>query len=204
MFVGGYDERVMENVEYHQDLTKIAEKYGLSHSTLWKDDRAEFVNTASVLFVPSFSMEQRQYLFYHSMCLLYTPHKEHFGIVPVEAMACGLPVIAVNSGGPLETVVEGSTGFLCEQDPIAFSQAIEKVYRMNKSDLQTMKRAAQNRAKEHFSLPVFSTKLEAMLQGLGEKRDNTVIRVLLLSLPLTCMDLCRRILQILLQALSIV
>ncbi|CAN0499507.1 unnamed protein product, partial [Scytosiphon promiscuus] len=31
-------------------------------------------------------------------CVLYTPSHEHFGIVPVEAMCCGAPVVAVNSG----------------------------------------------------------------------------------------------------------
>ncbi|BBH03001.1 UDP-Glycosyltransferase superfamily protein, partial [Prunus dulcis] len=39
---------------------------------------------------------------------------EHFGIVPLEAMAAHKPVIACNSGGPVETVKDGATGFLCE------------------------------------------------------------------------------------------
>mmetsp|Transcript_25585 Transcript_25585/g.101031 ORF Transcript_25585/g.101031 Transcript_25585/m.101031 type:complete len:104 (+) Transcript_25585:1454-1765(+) len=47
-------------------------------------------------------------------CLLYTPPEEHFGIVPLEAMAASRAVIACNSGGPLETIEEGVTGFLCE------------------------------------------------------------------------------------------
>lgn len=34
-----------------------------------------------------------------SRAVLYTPHNEHFGIVPVESMYVGTPVIAVNSGG---------------------------------------------------------------------------------------------------------
>ena len=50
-----------------------------------------------------------------SIALLYTPDREHFGIVPCEAMAMGCPVLAVATGGPLETVVHGSTGFLLEQ-----------------------------------------------------------------------------------------
>ena len=44
--------------------------------------------------------------------MLYTPENEHFGIVPVEAMYLGCVVIACNSGGPLESIDHGKTGFL--------------------------------------------------------------------------------------------
>ena len=46
--------------------------------------------------------------------LLYTPSGEHFGIVPLEAMHCRLPVVAVNDAGPKESVADGITGFLCQ------------------------------------------------------------------------------------------
>lgn len=59
-----------------------------------------------------------------SSALLYTPDREHFGIVPIEAMFEGTPVIAVNSGGPKETVVHGKTGFLCSQTAKSFSEAM--------------------------------------------------------------------------------
>ncbi|KAM1041810.1 hypothetical protein ACFX2C_030940 [Malus domestica] len=42
---------------------------------------------------------------------------EHFGIVPLEAMAAHKPVILCNSGGPVETVKNGETGFLCDCNP---------------------------------------------------------------------------------------
>lgn len=41
---------------------------------------------------------------------LYTPPREHFGIVPVEAMLCGTPVVAVNFGGPRESIQCGGVG----------------------------------------------------------------------------------------------
>ena len=43
------------------------------------------------------------------------------------AMYSRCPVIAVNSGGPLESVVDGRTGFLCPPEPAAWAVALRKV-----------------------------------------------------------------------------
>ena len=59
--------------------------------------------------------------------LLYTPTNEHFGIVPLEAMSAGCPVIAVDSGGPTETVIDGTTGFLVKQTSQAFCAAMIEI-----------------------------------------------------------------------------
>jgi alpha-1,3/alpha-1,6-mannosyltransferase len=75
----------------------------------------------------SFTDEQKVALLYGCRCLVYTPSNEHFGIVPLEAMYCGKPVIAVNSGGPLESVKHEETGFLCESNASAFANAIRWV-----------------------------------------------------------------------------
>lgn len=58
---------------------------------------------------------------------LIFPAEEDFGIVPIEAMACGTPVIAFNRGGVTESVVDGETGvFFDEQTPESIINAIEK------------------------------------------------------------------------------
>jgi len=58
---------------------------------------------------------------------LLFPGEEDFGIVPVEAQAAGLPVIAYGVGGAAETVVDGRTGVLFdEQSPTALAAAIER------------------------------------------------------------------------------
>ena len=56
------------------------------------------------------------------------PGEEDFGIVPVEAMACGRPVIALGRGGACETVRHGVTGWLVESDtPEAFARAMSEM-----------------------------------------------------------------------------
>lgn len=56
---------------------------------------------------------------------------EDFGIVPVEAQACGTPVIALGQGGARETVVDGETGvFFPEQTPASLIAAVERFERL--------------------------------------------------------------------------
>ena len=63
---------------------------------------------------------------HYSKCrALIFPGEEDFGIVPVEAMASGRPVIAYGRGGALETVLEGLTGqFFAEQTVASLNEAI--------------------------------------------------------------------------------
>jgi glycosyltransferase involved in cell wall biosynthesis len=61
---------------------------------------------------------------------LIFPGEEDFGIVPLEAMACGKPIIAYGRGGALETVVEGETGtFFTVQSAEALGAAVEHAER---------------------------------------------------------------------------
>lgn len=60
----------------------------------------------------------------HSRALLF-PGEEDFGIIPIEAMACGCPVIAYGVGGVLDSVREGKDGvFFFEQTPESLASAI--------------------------------------------------------------------------------
>lgn len=72
----------------------------------------------NVTFMRSCSSEIKPLLIASSDAVIYTPDKEHFGIVPIEAMSLSRAVIALDSGGPKETVLHGSTGFLCTVHPI--------------------------------------------------------------------------------------
>lgn len=65
---------------------------------------------------------------YRSARVVLLPGEEDFGIVPVEAMACGTPVVALGRGGACETVRDGVTGRLVARpEPAAFAAALGAV-----------------------------------------------------------------------------
>jgi glycosyltransferase involved in cell wall biosynthesis len=65
---------------------------------------------------------------YRGAGVLVFPADEDFGIVPVEAQACGTPVVAFGTGGALDTVVPGRTGVLvAEQTGAALAEGVEAV-----------------------------------------------------------------------------
>ncbi len=81
---------------------------------------------AGVEFLGKVSEADRDRLLGGARALLF-PGEEDFGIVPVEAQAAGLPVIAYGVGGARETVLDGRTGVLFEQqDAASLADAIER------------------------------------------------------------------------------
>jgi glycosyltransferase involved in cell wall biosynthesis len=66
---------------------------------------------ANIRFLGPQSIEVLREHYRHCRALIF-PGEEDFGIVPVEAMACGRPVIAYAKGGALDTVIDGATGIL--------------------------------------------------------------------------------------------
>uniref|UniRef100_A0AAV2MCU4 Alpha-1,3/1,6-mannosyltransferase ALG2 n=1 Tax=Knipowitschia caucasica TaxID=637954 RepID=A0AAV2MCU4_KNICA len=149
---GGYDERVTENVQHYNELKDLAEQIHLE---------------GCVTFLRSPSDSLKVELLRASAAVLYTPSREHFGIVPVEAMYCCCPVIAVNSGGPLESVADGVTGFLCEPTAEAFSGAMERLVK-EPHLRKDMGQAGRTRVQDKFSLEAFSDQLYGYILKLSQ------------------------------------
>ena len=151
VMAGGYDDRLRENVDYYIELERLIMEGGMEGVITLKRNVSE---------------DERRTLFSECAAVVYTPSYEHFGIVPLEAMAAGRPVIAVNLGGPCESIVHGESGWLCEPTPDAFAAAFAEVAELDRTGkLAARGKAARERVEGHFSLQAFGEKLEAHLKA---------------------------------------
>ena len=104
---------------------------------------------AGVEFLGKVSEGERDRLLGGARALLF-PGEEDFGIVPVEAQAAGVPVIAYGVGGAVETVRDGSTGALfAEQSASSLAAAIERFERLE-LDEQAIRENAMRFGRERF------------------------------------------------------
>lgn len=147
VIAGGFDKRLKENREYLEELKDTASREGVSDK---------------VVFLPSCSTAQRDALLSECLCVVYTPKDEHFGIVPLEAMAAQKPVIACNSGGPLESIKHDVTGFVCEPTPQNFSSAMLMLLK-DPQKAENMGREAREHVEKMFSRHVLGESLNRII-----------------------------------------
>ncbi|MGL5877068.1 MAG: glycosyltransferase family 4 protein [Xenococcaceae cyanobacterium] len=87
--------------------------------------------------------------------LLMTPRwVEAFGNVAIEALACGVPVIAYNRGGPSEIVRDGETGFLVEPDSV--KGLVGAIERLDEID----RHRCRQQAEDEYSLAALGLRFE--------------------------------------------
>ncbi|KAJ2781321.1 Alpha-1,3-mannosyltransferase-like protein [Coemansia javaensis] len=189
---GGWDVHVPENIEHLVELEARARGLGLRTRTVaprgsgaaalallpagavrtptLPDDggsgsgSSERLAETDVLFLPSFSENQRAFLLSVARCTVYTPANEHLGIVPLESMYMRVPVVAADSGGPRETVPHGVAGYLCEPaSRDAFGAAIRRVLAAPDDAWAAMGAAGRERVRRDFGLDAYTARLERIV-----------------------------------------
>ena len=95
--------------------------------------------------------------------MVYAPRLEPFGYAPLEANACGLPVVAVAEGGVRETVVDGINGLLVGGEPKSMAAAIEKLLQ-NPTQARELGETGCRLVHEKWTLTSATERLEHYLQ----------------------------------------
>lgn len=175
---GGYDPRVEENVRYHQELVKFAESLGLRSATANNVVTALNVpDEIDILFLLSVPAQLKTMLLTAARLLVYTPANEHFGIVPLEAMLAGVPVLAADSGGPLETVLEGQTGWLrSAEDVRQWTEVMQRVlHGLSEGKLRTMGEAGKRWVRSEFSETKMADRLDEEITWMVDSPRRRVL-----------------------------
>ena len=109
--------------------------------------------------------------------MIYTSHLEPFGLAPLEASACGTPVVAVAEGGVRESVLGGVNGVLVDRDPCALAAAMRAVMERAERDPSAARLASAGavaHVRAHWTKVQSVDRLEPyLLRGAGSRECDT-------------------------------
>jgi len=132
----------------------------------WRRIQSEYPE-ASVKYAGFLPTERLEEELRRCRALLVTSRwVEAFGIVVIEALACGVPVVAYRRGGPAEIIRDGETGWLVEPDSV--DALIAAIGRLDQIDRGACRRHAE---------------AEFSLEGLGDRFEAWFEEILGLPLP---------------------
>lgn len=109
--------------------------------------------------------EQLVQLLSGAICMIYSSNLEPFGFAPLEANACGTPVIAVAEGGVRETIIHGKNGFLANQKPKEIAQFISQLTD-NQEIRKKISSFAIDNVKENWSLSSCSERINKAIESM--------------------------------------
>lgn len=133
-------------------------------------------------------------LYNRARLLLYAPYDEPFGLVPLEAMACGCPVLGVGEGGIVETVCEGETGFLGPRDPEQFAARITEILGQPEVGWRVARRAVEI-VRERWSWTRSVAELSDLCDEVAQRHRAALISVTQVGLPPASIPSPRRTIQ---------
>ena len=97
--------------------------------------------------------------------------KEPFGLVMIEAMACGTPVIAFNRGSVPEIIKDGKTGFIVKNTD-EMIKAVKKIYQMPETEYKKMRYNCRKHVEENFTIEKMVDNYEKVYYEILKKHTN--------------------------------
>ena len=103
-----------------------------------------------------------------AICMIYSSNLEPFGFAPLEANACGTPVIAVAEGGVRETIIHGKNGFLANPNPNDIAKYIKQLID-NQELKEKISEFAIKNVQENWTLAQCSERINAAIKSVESK-----------------------------------
>jgi len=111
-------------------------------------------------------------LYNKAQLVLYAPYLEPFGLIPLEAMACGTPVVAVREGGVRESVIHNKTGVLTQRDERMFAEAVIGLL-ANEGKMREISQKAIECIEEFWTAEKAGKRLMRHINRVVEEEDTT-------------------------------
>lgn len=155
-----------------EDAVAAAQQTGIPLKVLGKmqepgywDQVMQQFPDAPVKYAGFLPTQQMQRELRDCLALMMTPRwVEAFGNVAIEALACGVPVISYERGGPSEIIQSGKTGWLVEPDSV--SGLVEAIAQLDHID----RHACRLQAEREFSLPALGDRFEHWFQTIVQRK----------------------------------
>lgn len=122
----GYDFIIRSISNIPKDIRPELVIVGNSSDELWVEYLKDLARERDVDLdiLTMISDDELINLYNRAKMVVYAPYLEPFGYIPLEAMACGTPVVGVKEGGVRETVLHNKTGLLAQRDEKDFADAV--------------------------------------------------------------------------------
>jgi len=143
----------------------------------WQEDLDNYQILAEELdvnFIPriNISDDEVKSLLSRAAVMVYTSRLEPFGLAPLEANACGTPVVGIAEGGVKETVVDGVNGYLVnDDDPEYIGEKIIQIL-SNKSKLRELSRTCREYVEERWNFDICTSNIEHFLHKLKHSKGK--------------------------------
>lgn len=177
VIAGGYDPRLEDNMMTLVGLIDRAKAKSLSYTIIQPSSSKVTIppfnmkpEKPDIILLLNFTTAQRSALLSSAstLALLYTPTNEHFGIGPIEGMVSGLPVLACDSGGPTESIIDSPaserTGWLRPPDENLWADALVEIVSLSKDERALLAGRGRSRAREMFGMDAMALSLEDALR----------------------------------------
>ncbi|MFH1504964.1 MAG: glycosyltransferase family 4 protein [Candidatus Omnitrophota bacterium] len=154
----GADTAIKAAIKLQRRLLLVG-KIEQSHQLFFDQEIKPFIDNKQIIFEPLAGHSRKQSLYSNAACLLFPiDWEEPFGLIILEALACGTPVVAFNRGSVPEIIVNGKNGFAVDTFE-EFLKAITDVKNLDPRD-------CRKHVEEFFNVEKMTDQYEALYKKL--------------------------------------